>query len=53
MKRGRLAGQWSPRALALHAEIKRVFDPKGLLNPGKKVATTEEGIGPLRGELAG
>ena len=40
MKRGQLARQWSPRALALHAEIKRVFDPKGLLNPGKKLATT-------------
>jgi glycolate oxidase subunit GlcD len=38
MKRGQLARQWSPRALALHAEIKRVFDPKGLLNPGKKTA---------------
>jgi glycolate oxidase subunit GlcD len=37
-KRGRLARQWPPRALALHAEIKRVFDPKGLLNPGKKTA---------------
>jgi FAD/FMN-containing dehydrogenase len=38
MKRGQLARQWSPRALAIHAEIKRVFDPKGLLNPGKKAA---------------
>jgi glycolate oxidase subunit GlcD len=38
MKRGRLAQQWSPRAVALHDEIKRVFDPKGLLNPGKKAA---------------
>jgi glycolate oxidase subunit GlcD len=38
MKRGQLARQWPPRALAIHAEIKRVFDPKGLLNPGKKVA---------------
>jgi glycolate dehydrogenase FAD-linked subunit len=35
-KRGRLALQWAPRALELHAEIKRAFDPKGLLNPGKK-----------------
>jgi glycolate oxidase subunit GlcD len=40
MKRGQLARQWSPRALALHAEIKRAFDPKGLLNPGKKLART-------------
>jgi glycolate oxidase subunit GlcD len=38
VKRGQLARQWPPRALELHGEIKRVFDPKGLLNPGKKVA---------------
>ena len=38
VKRGQLARQWSPPALALHAKIKRVFDPKGLLNPGKKEA---------------
>jgi glycolate oxidase len=38
LKRGRLAGQWWLRALYLHEEIKRVFDPKGLLNPGKKLA---------------
>ena len=36
VKRGQLARQWSPRALALHREIKAAFDPKGLLNPGKK-----------------
>jgi glycolate oxidase subunit GlcD len=50
VKRGQLARQWSPRALALHAEVKRVFDPKGLLNPGKKIATAEgEGFEPSRG----
>ncbi len=38
LKRGKLAGQWSPRAVALHEAIKRTFDPKGLLNPGKKRA---------------
>jgi glycolate oxidase subunit GlcD len=38
LKRGQLARQWSPRALDLHEEIKRVFDPKNLLNPGKKLA---------------
>jgi glycolate oxidase subunit GlcD len=38
VKRGALARQWPARALALHEEIKRVFDPKGLLNPGKKRA---------------
>jgi glycolate oxidase subunit GlcD len=50
VKRGRLARQWPPRALALHTEIKRVFDPKGLLNPGKKMASTEgEGFEPSKG----
>ena len=38
VKRGALALQWPPRALDLHEQIKRVFDPKGLLNPGKKLA---------------
>jgi glycolate oxidase subunit GlcD len=37
-KAGALAAQWPERALDLHDEIKRVFDPKGLLNPGKKLA---------------
>lgn len=36
-KRGRLAAQWHPRAVELHERIKDVFDPKGLLNPGKKL----------------
>jgi FAD/FMN-containing dehydrogenase len=34
VKRGDLARQWDPPALALHG---RAFDPKGLLNPGKKL----------------
>jgi glycolate oxidase subunit GlcD len=38
LKRGRLESQWPARAVELHEEIKRVFDPKGLLNPGKKLA---------------
>jgi FAD/FMN-containing dehydrogenase len=38
LKRGQLARQWGPRALALHDQIKTVFDPKNLLNPGKKLA---------------
>jgi glycolate dehydrogenase FAD-linked subunit len=38
VKRGELARQWPPPALRLHEEIKRSFDPKGLLNPGKKLA---------------
>ncbi len=37
-KSGQLAKQWPDGALRLHEEIKRVFDPKGLLNPGKKLA---------------
>jgi glycolate oxidase subunit GlcD len=38
LKRGRLAAQWDQRALQLHEQIKAAFDPKGLLNPGKKLA---------------
>jgi FAD/FMN-containing dehydrogenase len=38
LKRGRLEGQWEGRTLELHEQLKRVFDPKGLLNPGKKLA---------------
>ncbi len=38
LKRGQLARQWPAAALALHEQIKRTFDPKGLLNPGKKLA---------------
>ncbi len=37
-KRGLLEAQWDPRAVQLHEQIKRAFDPKGLLNPGKKLA---------------
>jgi glycolate oxidase subunit GlcD len=38
VKRGALAHQWPEPALALHEQIKRLLDPKGLFNPGKKVA---------------
>ena len=38
LKRGRLAEQWDSRAIELHEQIKQAFDPKGLLNPGKKLA---------------
>ncbi len=38
VKGGQLARQWAPPAIALHEAIKRTFDPKGLLNPGKKLA---------------
>lgn len=38
VKNGQLARQWAPPAIAAHEAIKRAFDPKGLLNPGKKLA---------------
>jgi glycolate oxidase subunit GlcD len=38
VKRGALARQWPEPAIALHEGVKRLFDPKGLLNPGKKLA---------------
>ena len=41
VKRGQLARQWGARALDLHAEVKRAFDPKGLLNPGKKLGYSQ------------
>jgi FAD/FMN-containing dehydrogenase len=44
-KGGQLARQWAPRALKLHAEVKAAFDPKGLLNPRKKLATPPPGPG--------
>jgi glycolate oxidase subunit GlcD len=36
VKRGQLERQWGASAMRLHREIKRLFDPKGLMNPGKK-----------------
>jgi glycolate oxidase subunit GlcD len=38
LKSGRAALQWDDAALAAHERIKAAFDPKGLLNPGKKLA---------------
>jgi FAD/FMN-containing dehydrogenase len=38
-----LALRWPPRAPDLHEQIKRLFDPKGLLNPGKKLARPPTG----------
>lgn len=42
VKGGQLARQWAPPAIAMHEAIKRTFDPKGLLNPGKKVARASQ-----------
>jgi glycolate oxidase subunit GlcD len=36
LKRGQLARQWAPAAVAAQRAIKAALDPKGLLNPGKK-----------------
>jgi hypothetical protein len=46
VKRGALERQWAPAAVSLHEAIKRAFDPKGLLNPGKKVAREPPAVGP-------
>jgi glycolate oxidase subunit GlcD len=37
LKSGRLGLQWTPAAVALHQRIKQAFDPRNLMNPGKKV----------------
>jgi glycolate oxidase subunit GlcD len=36
LKRGQLERQLGPEGFDLHLRIKQAFDPKGLLNPGKK-----------------
>jgi glycolate oxidase subunit GlcD len=38
LKSGLLEGRMDARVVELHEEVKRAFDPKGLLNPGKKLA---------------
>jgi glycolate oxidase subunit GlcD len=36
-KRGQLRRVWSPAAVELHRRIKDAWDPRGLMNPGKKL----------------
>jgi glycolate dehydrogenase FAD-linked subunit len=43
LKSGRLLASWDERAVELHEQIKRAFDPKNLLNPGKKLARPPAG----------
>ncbi len=38
LKAGQLSRQWAPAAVAAHQAVKAALDPKGLFNPGKKVA---------------
>ncbi len=38
IKAGQLERQWNPGAIRAHEAIKGALDPKGLMNPGKKVA---------------
>src|SRR5215218_349823 len=37
LKAGQLGRQWAPAAVEAQRAIKRALDPKGLLNPGKKL----------------
>jgi glycolate oxidase subunit GlcD len=37
LKNGQLRRQWAPAAVELHRSVKAALDPKGLLNPGKKL----------------
>ncbi|MEK7219386.1 MAG: FAD-linked oxidase C-terminal domain-containing protein, partial [Patescibacteria group bacterium] len=34
---------YEPHILKIFAEIKKIFDPKNIFNPGKKVPTTDMG----------
>ena len=37
LKRGQLVHQLGPTGYDLHLRLKQTFDPKNLLNPGKKI----------------
>ncbi len=46
VKRAQLGRQFGPTELALQRDLKRLFDPRNLLNPGKKVdLSSETGMG--------
>jgi FAD/FMN-containing dehydrogenase len=42
VKRAHFGAGWDPATLAAHRRIKHAFDPRGLLNPGKKVPLSVE-----------
>ena len=37
LKKGWLSRQWSPAAVSAHHAVKAALDPRGVMNPGKKV----------------
>ncbi len=43
---------WSPDALSLFTDIKRCFDPDGLLNPGVKLTERRHGLDPIKYDSA-
>ncbi|MBA3656599.1 MAG: hypothetical protein H0W69_04520, partial [Gemmatimonadaceae bacterium] len=43
---------WSAEAMQLFADIKRCFDPDGLLNPGVKFAPAHRGLDPIKYDRA-
>jgi glycolate oxidase len=45
LKRGFLEKELGPVSIGLHHQLKQVFDPLGLLNPGKMLAPTKAGEG--------